>query len=313
MLTASLAPWKRKGGAHPGDEALISKQEGVVTGKETKMLPIKVALVSKTVEVRFEDTTRVAAALTMQVSRDVTPIWGIQATVRAFPDVRQVPAGYWPIFVVTNLPPDEGGFHWTRHKQPYAEVEAGDTWSLSASHELIEMLVDPSGSRLVAGPELVLTNGSIGDNPQKQVEYLIEACDPCESGDFAYLIEDVVVSDFFTPHYHDPVVSPGTRYSFTGALTHPRHVLPGGYISWADPATGDLMQVQYFGGTPKIVNRSHGAASGDMSLREFVHKGIKEFPPLSKMPASHRLQKLRSEKRDAIYRAAESKSKQYPH
>ena len=48
--------------------------------------------------------------------------------------------------------------------------------------------------------------------PRKQVEYLVEACDPCESGDCAYLIEDVVVSDFFTPHYHDPVVSPGTRY-----------------------------------------------------------------------------------------------------
>ena len=276
------------------------------------MLPIKVALVSRTADVRFEDTTRVAAALTMQVSRDVTPIWGIRATVGAFPDVRHVPPGYWPIFVVPKLPPDEGGFHWTRHKQPYAEVEAGDTWSLSASHELIEMLVDPSGNRLVAGPELVEASGSIVDNPRKQVEYLVEACDPCESGDCAYLIEDVVVSDFFTPHYHDPVASPGTRYSFNGALKHPRQVLPSGYISWFDPSTGDVMQVQYFGGAPKIVNRSQGATGRDMSLREAVHKGIKDFPTLSKMPSSHRLLKLRAEKREAIHQAAESKAKQYP-
>jgi len=276
------------------------------------MLRIKVALVSKTAEVTFQDTARVAAVLTMQVSRDMTPIWGTMATVTAFSDVHQVPAGYWPIFVVPTLPPGEGGFHWTRHKQPYAEVEAGDTWSLSASHELVEMLVDPSGSRLVAGPELTVNDGTISDNPSKQVEYLVEACDPCESPDCAYLIEDVVVSDFFTPHYHDPVVSTGGRYSFTGALTHPRHVLPGGYISWADPMTGDLMQLQYFGSTPKIVNLSRGSASGPMSLREFVHKGIKEFPALSRMPSSHRLLNLRSQKRAAIHRAAESRAKQYP-
>ena len=162
------------------------------------MLPIKVAIVSKTSGVTFEQVAHVATALTMQVSRDFAPIWGTSATVMPYAHANQVPAGSWPIFVLAKLPPGEGGFHWTKHKQPFAEVEAGDSWSLSASHELIEMLVDPSGNRLIAGPELTVENGQIVENHVKQVEYLVEACDPCESADCSYLIEDIVVSDFIT-------------------------------------------------------------------------------------------------------------------
>jgi hypothetical protein len=120
------------------------------------MLPVKVALLSKTNSVQLSDLTQVANALSIQVAHDLQPIWGISATVTAFANPRHVPPGYWPIFVVEHLPPDEGGFHWTRHKQPFAEVEAGDSWSLPASHELIEMLVDPSGKGF-GGDSRVLT------------------------------------------------------------------------------------------------------------------------------------------------------------
>ncbi len=274
------------------------------------MLPRKVAIVSKTPEVTFEDVSHVAAALTMQVTRDFSPIWGTAATVMPFRTVQEVPPGCWPIFIVPKLPPGEGGFHWTKHKQPFAEVEAGDTWSLSASHELIEMLVDPSGNQLVAGPELAVNSGQIVENASKQVEYLVEACDPCESADCSYLVEDVVVSDFFTPHFHDPVPSPGTRYSFTGKLTHPRQVLNEGYISWSDPQTGDLMQIQYFG-TPKLINLSAASASGAHSLREFIHTKAQGWPPLSKVPATHSVMRLRSNRREALHRAAQERSRAY--
>jgi hypothetical protein len=274
------------------------------------MLPIKVGIVSKTPEVTFEEVSHVANALTMQVSRDFTPIWNVSASVMSYASASHVPAGSWPIFVVPKLPPGEGGFHWTKHKQPFAEVEAGGTWSLSASHELIEMLVDPSGNRLIAGPELLVQGGKIVENPQKQVEYLVEACDPCESADCSYLIEDVVVSDFFTPHFHDPVASAGTRYSFTGKLTYPRQVLSEGYISWSDPETGHLMQIQYFG-QPKVIDLSAASASGSQSLREFVHTKAQGWPTLSKVPATHSIMKLRSTRREAIHQAAQQRSRAY--
>ena len=49
------------------------------------------------------------------------------------------------------------------------------------------------------------------------------------------------MSDFYTPRFFDPLVAPGVRYSFTGALTEPRQVLRGGYLSWARPGVRSLV------------------------------------------------------------------------
>ena len=35
-------------------------------------------------------------------------------------------------------------------RQPFALVAANDTWSVSLSHEVLEMIADPFGNRLVA-------------------------------------------------------------------------------------------------------------------------------------------------------------------
>jgi hypothetical protein len=277
------------------------------------MLPIKIALISKTPKISFSELSKVATALTMQVQRDVAPIWNVSATVEAVE--QNVPPGYWPIFVLPKLPPGEGGFHQTEHHQPYAEVEHGDAWSLSASHELIEMIVDPSASRLVAGPELKISGGAIVENPGKRVEYLVEACDPCEDQKFSYLIEDVIVSDFFTPEYHAPVKSPGARYSFTSAITRPRQVLPGGYISWFDPAAKKIWQIQYFG-KPKLKDLTKEylhSLKGHLhsSLREFVNRHEKKHRPLSQL-RNAKIRRLRDTRRSALKTAAEKKTGMYP-
>jgi hypothetical protein len=65
-------------------------------------------------------------------------------------------------------------------------------------------------------------------------KYLIEACDPCQA--CSYDISGVLVSDFITPHYFEPHLLPGVRYSFTGAITAPRQVLRGGYLTLDRPA-----------------------------------------------------------------------------
>ncbi len=278
------------------------------------MLPIKIALISKTPRLTFNELSKVATALTMQVQRDLVPIWNVSATVEAVE--KNVPPGYWPIFVLPKLPPREGGFHQTEHHQPYAELEYGDAWSLSASHEPIEMLIDPSASRLVAGPELKVSGPTIVENPKKRVEYLVEACDPCDDQRFAYLIEDVIVSDFFTPHYHDPVPSASTKYSFTGAISRPRQVLPGGYISWFDPAAKKIWQIQYFG-KPKLKDLTKQylhSLKGHLhsSLREFVNQHETEHRPLSHLRRNVKIGQLRDTRRDALKTAAEKKTALYP-
>src|SRR5258708_28900153 len=102
------------------------------------------------------------------------------------------------------------------------------------------MLADPFGRRVIAGESPVSGQG--------RVNFLVEVCDPCEASDFAYTINGIQVSDFFTPNFFDPIASTGVRYSYTGALTAPRQVLKDGYLSWFVPALNQWGQRAWFEG-----------------------------------------------------------------
>jgi hypothetical protein len=213
----------------------------------------------------------VAAALNVQVTRDVSQFWPVRATVQYLGNARRIPSGVWPVKLVKQLPPGEGGFHLDKHNQPYAEVIAtpdDDTWSVDASHEIIEMIVDPYGNRMQSSIAIEIHGDNIIDGTG-QFSYLVEACDPCEANNHGYDIQGTLVSDFITPHFYDPVATPGTRYSFTGALTKPRQVLPGGYISFLNQAIDEWQQILYLDSPPTL--KDLGPASGDKrSMREWI-------------------------------------------
>jgi|HubBroStandDraft_2_1064218.scaffolds.fasta_scaffold54159_2 hypothetical protein len=239
---------------------------------------IQVGLADKTGAIDPELIQSVAAALTIQVTRDLPQFWNVQATVTYIPNAKKIPAGVWPVFLMKSLPPGEGGFHTDKHNQPYAEVIASpnsDEWTIDASHETLEMLVDPNGNRLQPSTSIEIKNGKIVDGTD-QFAYLVEACDPCEADNYAYPIQGVAVSDFLTPHFYDPMVTPGTRYSFTGAIKAPREILPGGYISWVNQETDEIQQLLWVDTSkpPEIVNL--GSASG-LSLREWVDNRMAEM------------------------------------
>ena len=143
----------------------------------------QIALVSQSNLIPRADVSKVAAAIQKQATRDLAPIWSVSATVDAFDALDDVPIGYWPLVVMDNInTPGASGIHEDNNGQPFALISAAadlDVWSLTASHEAMEMLVDPFGRRMVAG-----------DAPQElgqgRVSYLVEVCDPCESAAFAY-------------------------------------------------------------------------------------------------------------------------------
>jgi hypothetical protein len=103
-----------------------------------------------------------------------------------------------------------------------------------------------------------------GNSPkagQGRVKFLVEVCDPCEDKTFAYTVNGIVVSDFYTPHYFDPVPAPGVRYSYTNSIKQPRQVLKNGYLTWFDLASKTWWQRTWWGAKPadtkialKIVN-----------------------------------------------------------
>lgn len=251
---------------------------------------IQIGLVDKTGSLDTDLVQTVAAALNVQVTRDLTQFWNVQATVIHLANATKIPSGVWPVQLVKTLPPGEGGFHLDKHNQPYAEVIASpdnDGWTIAASHETLEMLVDPTGNRLQSSRSIEIAGGKIQDG-NSEFEYLVEACDPCEADNFAYSIQGVAVSDFLTPHFYDPVTASGTRYSFTGAIKAPRQVLDGGYISFINQANGDWQQITNMNNKPKLVTL--GPANQARSLREFVDNAMSSTEMttahISKSPAN---------------------------
>jgi hypothetical protein len=237
------------------------------------MLPVQVGLVDKTGSVDLDTLTATAAALNIQVQRDLAKFWNVPASVRALSNPRKIPVGVWPVMIVDNLPPDEGGVHEDKHHQPFALVEISqerDAWTIAASHEIIEMLIDPYGNRMHSSRSIQIVGGVIEDGPH-EFSYLVEGADPCEGDPYAYSIEGVAVSDFITPNFYDPVASSAMRYSFTGAIKKPREILPGGYISWVNPADNQWYQLQYFDpkAPPKIVSFGAATHSGE-NLRSWI-------------------------------------------
>ena len=236
------------------------------------MLTNNLALVSEVNGHDPSDVARVAAALQKQGTRDFGPIWEVRATVDAFPKLEDVPVGYWPMIVQTDIDmPGAAGVHMDKDGQPFALIAMSDSWSLTASHEMLEMLGDPFGQRVIAGKS--------PKRGQGRVEYLVEVCDPSEAEQYAYTVNDILVSDFYTPRFFDPTHVEGVRYSFTGAIKRPREVLRGGYISWHEPVSDHWWQQIWFGARKEYRDLGVFDASAGASLRSWVdgqtdHPGI---------------------------------------
>jgi hypothetical protein len=216
------------------------------------------ALVSLTRDVSTKSFLQAAAAVQKQITRDFFPLWGLPATVDVFEDLESVPSDYHPVVLFGDSEELMGqlefaigteyaedliddfergrmsGLHLNAFtRQPFALVEASDTWSVTLSHEVLEMITDPFGNRLIAAAHPV--------NRRERVKYLLEVCDPCQA--VWYPVNGVPVADFYTPRYFDPVGVEQGRYSFTGALEAPLHILEGGYLSWIDPGDSGLYQL----------------------------------------------------------------------
>jgi len=221
-----------------------------------------IALISESPRVSIADLLPVCAALQKQVTRDLGPLWDIDATVDCFATLEQVPSGYWPVTVFQNPPGEvKGGIHEDKTGQPFALVPDDEGWSVSASHEVMEMLVDPFSRRTISGQSLKPDQG--------RVDFLVEVSDPCQA--FSYSINGVVVSDFYTPNYFDPVANSAVRYSFTGSLEEPREVLKGGYLSWHDPVSGHWFQKNFFGSQTHILDLGDLLPSPNMNVRSMIY------------------------------------------
>ncbi len=222
-----------------------------------------IAIVSETNQVNSSELQRIAGAIDKQAKRDFAVPWGISPSVNPFASLDDVPTDYWPVIIRDDIGFEgAAGIHLDKDGQPFALVQSDDDWSLTASHEVLEMLADPFGNRLVAGKS--------PKRGQGRVNFLVEVCDPSEAAQFAYTVNGVLVSDFYFNAFFDPVKSTGTRYSFTGALPKPRDIVRGGYLSWMVPETGEWFQKIFFGKKPEYRSLGFFDDAKFRSLREFI-------------------------------------------
>ncbi len=190
-----------------------------------------VAIINKSSVISDAEVAPVVDALQIQVDRDFVPIWEIGANLVFVPSNQPVPNDAWLIFLLdTSDQAGALGYHeLTTSGMPVAKVFAADdkryglSWSVTLSHELLEMLVDPylTSSVFVQNSN---TTGTI---------FAYEVCDAVEDDSFGYLINSVLVSDFVAPAWFESFRAPASaRFSFGNHVQKPFELAHGGYISY---------------------------------------------------------------------------------
>jgi hypothetical protein len=237
------------------------------------MIPVHVAIVDKTNTVSPQDMALLAGALNSQIQNDVAPVWHVAATCGAYADV---PPHTWGIVIEQSLDqPGALGYHTDANNQPISYIEMTPDYSVTCSHELLEMLVDPWGNRMHAA--LPPQGSNFSDfglkDVNERVYYLLEVCDPCENS--SYQTGGVLVSDFLTERWYRSSPVACAEYSHTGYCAQPRQVAEGGYVSFAN-TSGEWFQVFCVNGQLEKQDLGNFNKASFGGLREWVDQKARE-------------------------------------
>jgi hypothetical protein len=233
-------------------------------------IPVHVALVDDTGKISSADLQTCAGALNEQVQADFAPIWKVAATVGAYDSA---PPATWAVHIQKQLDePGALGFHTDDQNQPISYVMYTDTWTITVSHETLEMLADPYGSRphtarLPEGLENQYAKFGLS-SASSRVSYLLEVCDPCE--ETSYEVGGVQLSDFLLPGWYRTSPAQHPAYSHAGGCTDPRQVADGGYVSFSNSETKEWYQVFNQNGQLEIKQLGKFDKAKYGSLREWT-------------------------------------------
>ena len=202
------------------------------SGDRTKTNEPTIAVVNKSTMLHDVDIKHVVDAIQIQVDRDFEPVWDLGANL-IFVSIDQIiPEGAWVVYLLDNSDQQGAlGYHdITNNGLPLAKVFAGDdmkynlSWSVTLSHEILEMILDPWINYTV----FVQQTNTTG------VLFSLEVADACEDDSFGYKINDVLVSDFVYPSWfmHDAIQEGKTQFSHMKSIANPFEIAEGGYIGY---------------------------------------------------------------------------------
>ncbi|HET7435489.1 MAG TPA: hypothetical protein VFN10_12345 [Thermoanaerobaculia bacterium] len=210
-------------------------------------------------KVKDKDLQTVIRAINRQITEDFAPYWSMSATLRLEgrsmnePDKVGVAdmRGDAILYIWDKSDVDGAlGYHFANNRGiPYGFVfldvaeAVGESWTVTLSHEALELLADPEGNLLVIGP-----HPSADQN--RFVFHWFEMCDAVQAD--TYTIDGVEVSNFVLPLYFTgsrDEDEPGARNDFLGTVKEDdQTTLPsfginkGGYVGFYDPLINDHVQ-----------------------------------------------------------------------
>jgi hypothetical protein len=189
------------------------------------MMNVRIAVINASSEISYDEFDQAVRAVQTQVHRDFAPVWQVDADIEAVPRNAILPEQAWWVAVLDNS--DLGGalgYHdLTSAGLPMGKVFAatdkynGLSWTVSLSHEILEMLVDPNINRT-----------AFEQTPSGSLFHAYEVGDACESDRFGYKIDDQLVSDFLYPPWFSPLPLT-TRFDHSNKIQRPFELLPGGF------------------------------------------------------------------------------------
>jgi hypothetical protein len=226
---------------------------------------ITIAFVNESTRVSDVDVRLCMGALQAQIIEDYYPTYGTLALLEFRAKGSPIPKGTWELVFADNSPQAQAlGYHeTTANGDPIgycfvgSDLDAGESWTVTASHEMLEMLGDPD-IQLVEEED---------NNDGSFTMRMHEMCDACEDDSLAYTKKQsdgtdfrlsdgssVLFSDFVLPPYWDVNAPAGSKFDFQGKISAPFQILTGGYMGilqipagpqWgqitADKATGQLV------------------------------------------------------------------------
>lgn len=204
------------------------------------------------------DFDKLIAAMQVYVDKHVFPVWGTPAKLVKS---RGFVKNQWALVFLDDADqPGALAYHdLTPSGLPLSKVfvkttlKNGEQVSVSASHELVEMLVDPAINIMTTGPD-------------PKAVYAYESADPVES--LSFKVNGIPMSNFVYPSYFETFHKPkSVQFDHMKAVSKPFQILKDGYQvifrngKWSQ-VHGSKMKAQHFRKEDRRGHRSETRKAG---------------------------------------------------
>ena len=230
---------------------------------------LQVAVINESTAITDPEIQAMLPAFSHQWNKDLAPIWGVGTAHFTFVPKTTAPASrtWWVVFLDDSDQAKNLAYHdLTNEGLPISKVFVNSvradkaSVSVSATHEICEMAVDP------------WLNGAYQD--AAGVFWASEICDPVEDDQYGYEIGGTPVTDFVTPAWFAFQHAQGD-FDFKRHTQAGFQVLTGGYAQKFDPQKNGWQQVTGV----KALQTQRGAHAPVGSRRERRARPRKDWEP----------------------------------